>query len=299
MLKRKKNALRQDNCGYLFILPFYIFFALFIAMPVLINVFLSFTDFNLKSMDIIGISNYVSMLSDPILGRSILNTLVYAIFTVGVTMVIGMLLSLAFTFNSILLVNAKYYRAAFYLPYITSMVAISMVWLWMYEPSMGVVNQLMKMLKLPQRNWLFDASTALGSIIIMAIWKNAGYFMTLYIAGLSSIPRYLYEAATVDGATAVQRFFKITLPMLRPVTFFILITGTINAFNVFDQVNVMTNGGPMNSTTTIVHQIYWRAFNEYKMGYASAIAVLLFVIVLAFTLINFRYGNQGQDLDIG
>lgn len=168
-----------------------------------------------------------------------------------------------------------------------------------YDPTHGIVNVLIEKLGFSSQQWLYDEKLALGAIIVMGVWKGLGYYMTLFLAGLYNIPGYLYEAAEIDGANAVQCFWKITLPMLRPVTFFILITGVINAFNVFEQVNVMTGGGPMNATTTIVHQIYIRAFTEYKMGYGAAEAVVLLIIVFVFTMLNFRYGNQGEDLDIG
>jgi ABC-type sugar transport system permease subunit len=137
------------------------------------------------------------------------------------------------------------------------------------------------------------------SIILMSIWKYLGYNMIIYLAGLQTIPGYLYEAATIDGASGVQKFFKITLPMLRPVTFFLFVTGLINNFNVFEQVIIMTQGGPQNSTTTLVHQIYTRAFYDFFMGYASAMAFVAVLIIAMITLVNFRYGNQGVDLDIG
>lgn len=184
------------------------------------------------------------------------------------------------------------------MPYVTSMVAMSMVWLWMYDPTHGVINVLTEMLGISAQQWLYDEKLALGAVIVMGIWKGIGYYMTLFLAGLNNIPAYLYEAAKIDGANAIQCFKHITLPMLKPVTFFIMITGVISAFNVFEQVNVMTSGGPMNSTTTIVHQIYTRAFTEYKMGYGAAEAVFLLLIVFVFTILNFKYGNQGQDLDI-
>ncbi|HJD30348.1 MAG TPA: sugar ABC transporter permease, partial [Candidatus Eisenbergiella stercorigallinarum] len=213
------------------------------------------------------------------------------------TMLLGFLLALAL--NSASLWGTRFFRGMIYLPYVTSMVSMAMVWLWLYDPTYGVFNVIMEALGLEAQQWLYDEKLALGAMIVLGIWKGVGYYMTLYLAGLYNIPAYLYEAAAIDGARYWQKVFRITLPMLRPVTFFILITGTINAFNVFEQVNVMTGGGPMNATTTIVHQIYIRAFTEYRMGYGAAEAVFLLVIILIFTLLNFRYGNQGQDLDMG
>lgn len=286
-----------DRCAYGFIAPYYIFFLLFVLFPILVNIFLSFTDFNLKSISFVGLENYRMMLKDALFWKSVQNTLIYVVFTVFFTMLLGFLLALAL--NSASLWGTRFFRGMIYLPYVTSMVSMAMVWLWLYDPTYGVFNVIMEALGLEAQQLLYDEKLALGAMIVLGIWKGVGYYMTLYLAGLYNIPAYLYEAAAIDGAGYWQKVFRITLPMLRPVTFFILITGTINAFNVFEQVNVMTGGGPMNATTTIVHQIYIRAFTEYRMGYGAAEAVFLLVIILIFTLLNFRYGNQGQDLDMG
>ena len=286
-----------DRCAYGFIAPYYIFFLLFVLFPIVVNIFLSFTDFNLKSISFVGLENYRMMLKDVLFWKSVQNTLIYVVFTVFFTMLLGFLLALAL--NSAGLWGTRFFRGMIYLPYVTSMVSMAMVWLWLYDPTYGVFNVIMEALGLEAQQWLYDEKLALGAMIVLGIWKGVGYYMTLYLAGLYNIPAYLYEAAAIDGAGYWQKVFRITLPMLRPVTFFILITGTINAVNVFEQVNVMTGGGPMNATTTIVHQIYIRAFTEYRMGYGAAEAVFLLVIILIFTLLNFRYGNQGQDLDMG
>jgi len=294
---KKSKSIFNDRCGYLFIMPYYIFFLIFVAFPLIVNITLSFTNFNLKTISFVGFENYADLLTDELFHISIRNTLVYVVFTVFFSIVLGLGLALALNFTRSW--GTKLFRGIIYMPYVTSMVSMSMVWLWLYDPTSGAVNAIVEALGMAPQQWLYDERYALGAIIIMGIWKNIGYYMTLFLAGLTNIPAYLYEAARVDGANSFRRFWHITMPMLRPVTFFILITGVINAFNVFEQVNVMTSGGPMNSTTTIVHQIYTRAFTEYRMGYGAAQAVVLLVIILIFTLLNFRYGNQGQDLDIG
>ncbi|MEF2877173.1 MAG: sugar ABC transporter permease [Blautia sp.] len=292
-----KKKIGVDRCGYIFIAPYYIFFLMFVLFPIAVSIGLSFTDFNLKSISFIGFENYRTLISDSLYWISVKNTLIYVVFTVFFTMILGLFLAIALKSASIW--GTKFFRGIIYMPYVTSMVAMSMVWLWLYDPTHGIVNVLIEKLGFSSQQWLYDEKLALGAIIVMGVWKGLGYYMTLFLAGLYNIPGYLYEAAEIDGANAVQCFWKITLPMLRPVTFFILITGVINAFNVFEQVNVMTGGGPMNATTTIVHQIYIRAFTEYKMGYGAAEAVVLLIIVFVFTMLNFRYGNQGEDLDIG
>lgn len=291
-----KKSLSTDKCAYLFIAPYYIFFLIFVACPVIICIALSFSNYNLKTVSFAGLSNYKKLISDSFFLASLKNTLVYVVFTVFFAIIIGLMLAIALNIAG--LKGAKYFRGIIYLPYITAMVAMSMVWIWLFDPTSGAVNALFTSLGFKPQKWLYDEKYAMGCLIIMGIWKNLGYYMTLFFAGLKNIPYYLYEAATIDGANVFQRFRYITLPMLRPITFMVMITGVINAFNVFEQVNVMTSGGPMNSTTTLVHQIYTRAFTEYKVGYASSIAVVLLLIILVFTLMNFKYGNQGQDLDM-
>lgn len=293
---KKLNSISNDRSGYLFIAPYYIFFLIFVAFPIVVNIVLSFTNFNLKTISFVGLKNYADILTDNLFHVAVRNTLIYVIFTVFFSIVLGLGLALALNITNSWW--TKLFRGIIYMPYVTSMVSMSMVWLWLYDPTSGAVNAIVEALGMAPQKWLYDERYALGAIIVMGIWKNLGYYMTLFLAGLMNVPADLYEAAQVDGADAFRRFLYITLPMLRPVTFFILITGVINAFNVFEQVNVMTSGGPMNATTTIVHQIYTRAFTEYRMGYGAAQAVVLLVIILIFTLLNFRYGNQGQDIDI-
>lgn len=291
-----KKQFGQDNIGYLLILPFYIFFFFFIVVPILMNLGLSFARFDLRRIKFIGLKNYINLFEDKFFLKALANTGIYTLFTLILTMALSLVAAVILN-QKIFLRRA--YRSVFFLPHIISMVAASMVWIWMYEPSNGIFNILLAGLGIPKLAFLHNAHWALFSIILMSIWKYLGYNMVIYLAGLQTIPAYLYEAATIDGATPTQQFFKITLPMLRPVTFFLFVTGLINNFNVFEQVIIMTQGGPQNSTTTIVHQIYIRAFFDFFMGYASAMAFVAVVIVALITLFNFRYGSQGVDLDVG
>jgi ABC-type sugar transport system permease subunit len=178
------------------------------------------------------------------------------------------------------------------------MVAVAMIWFWMFEPTYGLINRFLAIFGIPGQLWLHDANLALPSIILMSIWKSTGYFMVIYLAGLQTIPAYLYEAAAIDGASEWQKIIHITIPMLRPVTFFLFVTGLINNFNVFEQVNILTGGGPMNSTTTVVHQIYIRAFHDFVMGYAAAQAIFVLIIVAILTMMFFRYGSREQDIQV-
>jgi ABC-type sugar transport system permease subunit len=276
------------------ILPFFGFFLLFVFLPIIVNVVLSFTSYDLRSLRFVGLRNYAFMLKDEFVQKAFRNTVVYMLCTVSLTLVLSFFVALLLNKQ---LGVIKFARASFFLPHVTSMVAVSVVWIWIYEPSMGILNRLLTGLGLMPRQWLYDPKLALGSIIAMSIWKSLGYNMIIFLAGLQGIPREMLEAAEVDGAGSAAKTWHITIPMLRPVTFFLFVTGTIGAFNVFEQVNVMTSGGPLNRTTTIVHQIYARAFQEMLVGYAAAIAVTLLVVMLVMTLANFRIGSQRTDSD--
>jgi ABC-type sugar transport system permease subunit len=285
----KKKISRDDISAYILITPFFIFFILFVLVPIGYNFINSFTNYNLgKTRDFVGLENYINLFTDKNFLQSMYNTLIYAVFNVAPLMILGLISVVALNGRSKVLYMT---RALFIFPYITSMVAVSMVWLYLYEPSTGVFNKILLGLGLKQQNWLFDEKLALPSLIVMNIWKNIGYVMIIYLAGLQSIPQNLYEAGKVDGASDFKMFCKITIPMLSQISFFIFVTTLIEAFKTFEQVRIMTGGGPVNSTSTIVHQIYIRAFSEYKMGYASAMSIILLLIIFAFTMINMKFGK--------
>lgn len=291
---KRHRSLEEDPIGYLLIAPFWLLTFIFVILPILANVYLSFTNYNLVQMDFIGLKNYLYMLQDEALWISLKNTLVFTLFTLPFNMGLGLLIAMVLKDK---LFGLKFFRTSFYTPYVTSMVAASMIWLWMLEPSGGIFTRMVQALGFSGQKWLYESGTALGVIVVVSIWKAVGYYMVVYLAGLQAIPKYLYEAATIDGASVWKRFCHITFPMLSPVTFFLFVTGFINNFRVFEQVQIMTNGGPANATTTIVHQIYNRAFNEMALGYGAAEAVLLLIIVVVITSLNFKYGNQGNDLE--
>ncbi len=298
MKKVKKASNHHVLTPYLMIFPVYSIYIIFIFFPIINTFVMSFTDYDLGTdRNFVGFKNYLLLFEDKLFLTALKNTAVYAVFTVTLQLSLGVLL--ANILNSKLVKCLSFSRMANYIPHITSMVAVSMVWLYLLDPmSSGIFNQLLALVGLPPSKWLSDIDLALPMIIIISVWKSLGYTMTVYLAGLQQIPGPLYEAAKIDGAGAVRRFFNITLPLLSPTTFFLLVTSCISAFNVFEQVNIMTNGGPVNTTTTIVHQIYNRAFINLQMGYASAMAVLLILITLVLTLINFKMGNRGTDLSL-
>lgn len=292
----RSKDIAYDNCAYAMIFPAYFVFAVFILIPIGVVFYYSITNFNLYSKpELVGLSNYRNLFGDADFLLSVKNTLFYTVFTLFPQLGLGLLAAVLLYRKSRLL---PVFRTAFYLPNVMSMVCISMVWLWIYDPTFGVLNMLLKMFGVSAKQWLQDPDMAMFCIILMSIWKSCGYSMVIFLSGLTSIPDSLYEAASLDGANPFRKFLHITWPMLRPTTFFLLVTGIVNSFSVFEQVNIMTGGGPLKMTTTIVHQIYRRGFLEFKMGYASAMSVALLAFSVLITVFVFRYGSKGQDVDV-
>ena len=276
------------------VLPTYLVYFLFIFIPVVMTIWLGFTNNDLFTRsDFVGIANFVRLFGDVVFLKALQNTAVYSLGTIIPQIVLALLLANSLNQG---IPGRKTFRLAFYLPYVVSMVSVSMLWLWIYEPATGVLNQTMKSLGLPAMRWLYDQDLALTSLIVMGVWKMTGYNMVIYLAGLQQIPAHLYEAADIDGASALSKFVRITVPLVQPTTFFLFVINTIQSFSVFEQVNIMTEGGPNNATTTIVHQLYTRGFEEFQMGYASSMGVFLLGLIFVLTVLNFRYGRQGYDL---
>ena len=291
----KKKAIQRDRAAaYGMLAPFLLFFVLFVLYPLLKNLYYSFTNYNLgNKTKWIGLSNYRELFTDYWFLESLRNTAVYALFSVIFLTVLGLFISVLLNQRSRLV---KIARTAMIIPYATSMVAVSMIWLYLLDPTTGYVSKLLVALGVGSPPlWLDDPSLALPSLIGSNIWKNLGYCMIIYLAGLQGIPPELYEAATVDGAGFLQKHWKITLPQIAPVTFFVFVNNCIEAFKTFEQVQIMTQGGPVTATTTVVYQIYVRAFNDFRMGYAAAMSVVLFVIIFAVTMLNFRMFRSSAD----
>ncbi len=277
------------------LMPFLAFFALFIVYPLLVNLYHSFTNYNLSSdYKWVALRNYERLFQDRVFLKSLSNTSVFAAFSIVSLTSLGFLTAAALNRTTR---GVKWLRMLFLYPYATSMTAVSMVWLMMFDPLTGFLNKILHFFGFAASNFLFDEAMALPLMIFVNVWKNIGYCMLIYLAGMQAIPTDIYEAATVDGASEMKKLLHVTLPMIRQVAFFVLVTTTVEAFKTFEQVQVMTRGDPLNATTTIVHQIYMRGFSEYKMGYASAMAMVLLLIVMAVTLIfngvN-RRGGEGQ-----
>ena len=294
--ERVKKKTKYDKCAFAMIFPAYFVFSVFILIPIGFVVYYSLTNFNLYSIpEFVGAKNYLTLLKDGDFLISVKNTLIYTAFTLFPQLAIGLLFAIMLYRKSKLI---PFFRTAFYLPNVMSMVCMSMVWLWIYDPTYGLLNTILKQFGFSTQQWLQDPKLALPCVIIMGIWKNCGYSMVIFLSGLTSIPDSLYEAASLDGAGFIKKFQYVTWPMLKPTTFFLLVTGIVNSFSVFEQINIMTSGGPLNRTTTIVHQIYRRGFLEFKMGYASAMSVVLLIFSIIVTMLVFKFGSGGQDVDV-
>lgn len=266
--------------------PALLHIGLWSAIPVLATFALSLTDYDIfNAPRWIGLENYVAIVQDPVFLKATWNTVVYTFWTVPVAM--GIALVVAVALNQGLRLQ-KWYRTAFFLPHVTATVAIAMVWLLLLDSQQGLLNRFLSLFGIPGQAWLANPDLALGSVIAVGAWHGIGIKMLIYIAALQNIDESLYEAASVDGASTIRKFFAITLPMLKPATFFVLVISIIGAFQVFDQIYVLTDGGPANSTTMMTYEIYRSAFQEFQMGMASAQSVVLFAFLLVMTLISRR-----------
>lgn len=282
----KRFGRAEQRAAYLFLAPALVGAVVFAYGPIVMSFLLSFSHYSIiDTPRWIGLANYAAIFQDGTFWQSVGNTAYFTIVSVPVTMALALLVAIALNQGYRWTVFA---RTFFYLPTISPMVAVALVWLWLYDPAYGALNYALRALGLQGVLWLGSSAWAMPSVIIMSVWKSIGAVMVIYLAGLQGIPEQLYEAAKIDGATAWHRFRYVTVPQLQPATMFILITTLIGAFRVFDQVYVMTQGGPSNSTLTVVYEIYQNAFSYLRMGYASAEAMLLFVVILVFSLFNLR-----------
>lgn len=282
-----KRKVKNMTMAYLFLLPNLVGFLIFTLIPIVCSMGLSFMEWDSANpMVFVGFENFKRLWTDDTFKISLWNTVYYSVFTVPLTMAAA--LGLAIILNQ-KMKGINIFRTIFFFPHVASLVAIAVVWNLLFHPTLGPVNNILRFLGIANPpGWTSSVDWAMPVIIIVSIWKSMGYYMILYLSGLQAIPRELYEAAKVDGANSFQRFRCITLPMLTPTTFFVSIMLTIACFKVFDLVSVMTNGGPGRATNVLVFNIYNTAFINYEFGYASAISMILFIIVLAITIVQFR-----------
>jgi multiple sugar transport system permease protein len=292
---RLSLARQEELLAYLFILPSLVGFIVFLVVPMVASLGISFYDWELLTPpQFVGLKNFSALLSDRVFKEVVVNTVYYTFGLVPLNIVVS--LGLAVWLNTKLR-GMMWYRIAFFLPVVTVTVAVALIWRWMYEPRAGIIDVVLRAVGLPGPTWLGDANFAMPALIIMSVWKGFGYNMVLFLAGLRGIPVTLYEAAMIDGANAWQRFWKITLPLLTPMVFLGVVLTVISSFQVFDQAYVMTNGGPANATNTIVLYIYQNGFQYFRMGYASAIAWVLFGVIFIFTLVQMRLQGSWVQYD--
>lgn len=285
---------RNRMTAYLFLLPNFLGFLVFTFIPVIFAFVLSFTNWDgSDNMEFIGFENFVKMFQDSNFTISFLNTVIYTVGTVPVIMILALLFSMLLNSG---IKGAPLFRAFHFFPHISSIVAIAVVWQFLYNPSQGPINMALRALGVQNPpGWLGSTDWALFGVMIMIIWKGIGYYMINYLAGLQAIPKDLYEAATIDGANGFEQFIYVTLPQLKPTNFYVAIMAIIQSFQVFTPIYVMTQGGPGRATSVLVYQIYKDAFVNFRMGYASAMSMALFVIIFVVTLIQFRLQNKYEN----
>jgi len=281
---------KETAAGYLFLLPALGGILVFILGPVVAAIALSFTKWDLLTpAKFIGLSNYQELIQDPMFRKVMLNTLIFTGASVPLSLILSLGLALALNQK---IKGIVIFRTIYFLPVVSSMVAVSLVWRWLYNPNYGLLNYFLNLLHLPSVNWLFSTTWAMPAVILMSVWKGLGYNMVIFLAGLQGIPQMYYESAKIDGAGKFQAFKNITLPLLSPTTFFVLVISIISSFQVFDQIFVMTSGGPAHATEVIIYYIYHNAFQIFRMGYASALAFCLFIIIFALTLLQIRLSKR-------
>jgi len=290
---------RRANPAWLFVAPALGAIALFLFVPVFASLLLSFTDFDiyavadLRNLRFVGFANYQTLLAEPLFWQALRNTLYFV--------AVGGPLSVAASLAAALLVNARLarwrplFRTAFFLPVVTTLVAIAVVWRYLYHPRIGLINQLLAGFGVAPIDWLGDPRWAMPAIIAMSIWKNFGFNMVIFVAGLQAIPERLYEAASLDGAGPWRQFRYVTLPMLAPTALFVAVMTMIGGFQLFAEPYVMTQGGPSNRTLSVVLLMFQEGFRFWNMGYAAAIAFVLFAILLAGTALQLKLRPLGGD----
>ncbi len=283
-----KSRTKKKILPWIFIAPTFFFLGMFTYYPALRSLFLSFMRMNMATPEPVftGLENFKRAFSTPLFWRVAGNNLFYAFVTVPITMASALFLAL--------LVNQKifgssFFKTTYFYPNVIPMAAASMIWLYIFLPGYGFLNYILGKIGIPNIEWVGDSKFAIWALIIVAIWKNAGYYMVIFLGGLQQLPTEIYEVATIDGASAWRKFWKITWPLLSPTTFFAFIIAVINSFQAVDQIYLMTRGGPANSTNMFVYYIYQVAFKYWDFGYASALTVILLVLLLVFTVLAFFF----------
>lgn len=291
--KTHRLVVQENIAGYLFMLPFLLFFVGFVLYPMFMCIYTSFFDATMNRDDIfIGFQNYVDLFNDPVFWTALKNTLIIVVVSVPVTCAFSLWIATLISKMHVTATSA--FRCIFYLPVVTGSVAVTMVWKWMFNNYYGILNYLGKGVGLLDKNinWLGDPKYALGCIILILLTTSVGQPIVLYVSALDNVDKSLVEAAHVDGATETQAFWKIKWPQMMPTTLYILVITTINSFQCFALIQLLTSGGPKNSTMTIMYYIYYNAFKQYRYGYGNAMGVILAIIIAILSAVQFRMGKE-------
>ncbi|MFJ5771870.1 carbohydrate ABC transporter permease [Psychrobacillus sp. NPDC093180] len=276
----------KNYSSYLFLMPKLLLFTLFVAIPVVWAFVLSFQEYKVFGSEFVGIDNYIKVFESEAFRIALKNTLLFTVVTVPFSVISALVIaSMIFVLGKL---SQSFFRSAFYLPTVTSMVIIAMVWRWMYNYEFGLFNYVLGWFGIEPLNWLGQSSSALWALIIMQCLIPFGVGIIMYLASMGSISESLYEAARIDGASTFKQWLYITVPLLKPTTLYLVLLSTIGSFQVFTQIIMMTGGGPGSATETLVHLIYKTGFRDFEFGFAAAQSVVLFVIILIFSIIQFR-----------
>ncbi len=293
-MRLKKNS-RENIIGFTYILPSLLITIAFFIVPIIMSLYYSFHEYNvIQPLHFIALDNYKRLFKDPIFWISLKNTFYYTLIVVPVQTMLALFLAVLIT-SCKKNIWISVVKGSLFIPVISSMILVGIIWRIIYNPDIGFANAALQFLKLSPLNWLGTTKSALPSIMMVAIWKDTGYFMIIYIAGILEIPDIYYEAAKVDGADNFQKFWKITLPLLKNSTLFVVLLGTIWSFQVFELVYSLTGGGPGFSTMTLVMHIYNSSFRQFKMGYGTTLAYVLFVIVVTISIFQMKLLKNNDE----
>jgi alpha-1,4-digalacturonate transport system permease protein len=296
MKKHVHGNFHQTMTPLLFLLPNMLIFVIFIIIPAVQGLRMSFTEWGVfTEPTFIGFSNFRELAHDEVFWTTFFNTLTFSVFAVILLIVYSMVLALLLNRNAHK--GEKVFRSLFYIPSLLSMITVGIAWRFILGDEMGIINYLLKAFGQESIHWLTDSTLSMGSVILVSVWAGAGYYMVILIVGLQSIPTELYEAAEIDGSSSAKTFWYITLPMLKSTLLVVLVLATIRSFKAYELIFVMTNGGPGYATKLIVQQIYQVAFMEDRMGYASAMSIVLMLLISLFTVLQFSITGKEQDYE--
>lgn len=285
----KKN---ETFLAYLFILPAAIIIILFHIFPTVYSWYISLFDWDLisKTKEFVGTGNYIKLMSDPDFWKALLNTVYFAAGTIPLSIVLSFAVAYGLSRK---IKGLSFFRTVYFLPVITSVNAVAMIWLYIYHPDAGILNWFLGLFGVSPQKWLLDPVLAMPAVILMSVWKSLGYNIIIFLVGILSIPSEYYEAAEIDGASGPKIFKHITLPLVMPAIFFVSLVSLIGSFQTFTQIYMLTpEGGPLKATTVIVYYLYQNAFVFFKMGYASAISFVIFVIIFTLTMLQNKYWGE-------